>query len=78
MYDPSHQLDRWVERYSLTYSHEEYLTMDALSHLPQLPVLHGLDTEVSFSSVKEVVRSLMKDFESPGADGITVVQNSAF
>jgi len=43
---------------------------DGLSHLPQLPVLHDLDAEISFSSVKQVVRSL-KNFKSPDADGIT-------
>ena len=67
--DPSLQLDRWVEHYSSIYS-QEHFTTDALSHVPQLPVLHVLDAEISFSSVKQVVRSL-KNFKSSGADGIT-------
>ena len=62
--DPPLQLDRWVEHYSSIYSQEEHFTIDALFHLPQLPILHNLDAEISFSSVKQVVRS-------PGADGIT-------
>jgi len=48
-------------------SDPEHFTMDALSHLPQLPVLHDLDAEVSFASVKQAIR-LLKSFESPGAD----------
>jgi len=73
--DQSLQLDRWVEHYSSIYS-QEHFTTDALSHVPQLPVLHDLDAvlhdldEISFSSVEQVVRSL-KNFKSPGADGIT-------
>jgi len=47
--DPSVQLDRWVEHYSSIYSTEKHFTTDALSHLPQLPVLHNLDAEISFS-----------------------------
>jgi len=67
---PSLQLDRWVEHYSSIYSQDLHFTTDALSHLPQLPILHDLDAGISFSSVKQVVRSL-KNFKSPGADGIT-------
>jgi len=47
--DPSLQIDRWVEHYSSIYSQEEHFRTDALSHLPQLPVLHDLDAEISFS-----------------------------
>jgi len=31
---------------------------DALSDIPQLPVLHDLDVEISFSSAKQIVQSL--------------------
>jgi len=49
--DLSLQLDRWVKHYSSIYPQEEHFTTDALSHLPQLLVLHDLDAEISFSSV---------------------------
>ena len=69
--DPSLQIDRWVEHYSSIYSQTEHFTTDALSHLLQLLVLHDLDAEISFSSVKGQVVPSLKNFKSPGADGIT-------
>ena len=51
------------------YASDAVVNPDALTSLPQLPILHDLDSVITLEAVKRAIGGL-KNNKSPGEDGI--------
>lgn len=68
--NPDDQLDRWVEHYSSLYAQPVAASEAAIiAAVPQLPVLHELDYDITIDEVHKTIK-LLRNNKAPGVDGL--------